>query len=150
MTALRIRRLAAADRDLARHLFAMMAAVFAEKTAGLSDPYLDRLLGGEDFWALAAVADDEVVGGLTAHTLPMTRSESSEVFIYDIAVRQDHQRQGVGRQLIAALRESASAAGIQVIFVPADNDDGHALEFYRALGGQASPVTFFTFAAEDG
>ena len=149
MTAIQIRRVAAGDRDLARDLFAMMAAVFAEDSGALSDRYLDRLLGSEDFWALAAVAGDEVVGGLTAHTLPMTRSESSEVFIYDIAVRQDHQRQGVGRQLIAALRESISAAGIQVIFVPADNDDAHALEFYRALGGQASPVTFFTFAAED-
>ena len=128
----------------------MMAAVFVEESAVLSDGYLDRLLGREDFWAIAALAENDLIGGLTAHTLPMTRSESSEVFIYDIAVREDHQRQGVGRQLITALRGAASAAGIQDVFVPADNDDAHALEFYRALGGQASPVTFFTFAAEDG
>ena len=150
MTAFRTRRLAEGDRDLARDLFAMMAAVFVEDSGALSDRYLDRLLRREDFWAIAAFAGNDVVGGLTAHTLPMTRSESSEVFIYDIAVRQDHQRQGVGRQLIATLRDAASAAGIQDVFVPADNDDAHALEFYRALGGQASPVTFFTFAAEGG
>jgi aminoglycoside 3-N-acetyltransferase I len=31
------------------------------------------------------------------------------------------------------------------VFVPADNDDQHALDFYRALGGSPSSVTFFTF-----
>jgi aminoglycoside 3-N-acetyltransferase I len=148
VTAIRTRRLAAGDRDLARDLFAMMAAVFVEESGALSDGYLDRLLGGEDFWAIAALAGNDVVGGLTAHTLPMTRSESSEVFIYDIAVRQDHQRQGVGRQLVSALRDAASAAEIQDVFVPADNEDADALEFYRALGGQAAPVTFFTFSPE--
>ena len=35
------------------------------------------------------------------------------------------------------------------IFVPADDDDIHALDFYRALGGEESPVTFFTFASQD-
>jgi aminoglycoside 3-N-acetyltransferase I len=30
--------------------------------------------------------------------------------------------------------------------VPADEEDDHAIEFYRALGAEASPVTFFTFS----
>ena len=38
--------------------------------------YLDRLLNGEDFWAVA----------------------------FDIAVRADYQRQGVGRHLVTVLR----------------------------------------------
>ena len=76
--------------------------------------------------------------------------ESSEIFVYDIAVRREHQRQGVGRQLIAELRDSATASGIRILLVAADNDDVHALDFYRALGGTASPVTFFTFEHPDG
>ena len=60
-----------------------------------------------------------IIGGLTAHTLPMTRDESAEIFIYDLAVRADRQRRGVGRLLINTLRADATAAGIGVVFVAA-------------------------------
>ncbi len=75
----------------------------------------------------------------------MTRSESREIFIYDIAVRVDHRRRGVGRLLMSHLTRIARDAGIHDLFVPADDEDAHALESYRALGGVASAVTFFTF-----
>ena len=127
-----------------------MAEVFDEPAAAVGDAYLDALLRREDFWAIAALADGEVVGGLTAHTLPMTRSESAELFIYDVAVRADRQRQGVGRQLLAALRDAAARAGIADVFVPAETEDVHALDFYRALGGDPTPVVMFTFAAPPG
>ena len=149
MSDVRTRRLTSGDRELAKSLFAMMSDVFEEETERLGDDYVDRLLAREDFWVLAAFLGDEIVGGVTAHTLPMTRTESSEVFIYDIAVRPYRQRKGIGRHLITALREAATAAGIQELFVPADNDDVHALEFYRAMGGVPSLVTFFTFSGDD-
>jgi aminoglycoside 3-N-acetyltransferase I len=146
MLAFRTHRLHAGDRDLARRLFATMAEVFEEPNERLDDAYLDALLGREDFWAIAALAGDEVVGGLTAHTLPMTRAASAEVFIYDVAVRADRQRQGVGRRLLAALRDAAARAGVADVFVPAETEDTHALDFYRALGGAPTPVVMFTFS----
>ena len=149
MTGIRTTRLAARDRQTARALFAMMAETFAEPCEPLGDAYLDRLLGREDFWAIAALAGDDVVGGVTAHALAMTTAEASELFIYDIAVRADQQGRGVGRRLVAALRDAAAAVGIGVVFVAADNEDGHALDFYRALGGRPSPVTVFTFSGDE-
>jgi aminoglycoside 3-N-acetyltransferase I len=141
-----IERLTTGDRDRARSLFRMMADVFEdEEQQELDDAWIDRLLAREDFWALGAYHDGEVLGGLTAHTLPMTRRESSEIFIYDLAVREDRQRQGVGRLLVTALRDAAAGAGIEDVFVPADNDDTHALDFYRALGGVPTEVVMFTF-----
>ena len=144
---MQMQRLTSNHRELAKRLFSVMAEVFEVASEQLSDEYLDRLLTREDFWAIAALVDDEVVGGITAHTLPMTRAETSEIFIYDIAVREDQQRKGIGRALVASLRRAAIARGIGDVFVPADNDDLHALDFYRALGGTPSPVTFFTFSA---
>jgi aminoglycoside 3-N-acetyltransferase I len=142
---MRLKRLKAGDREQARTLFTLMVRVFEEGTAELSDGYVDQLLAREDFWAIAAFADNDIVGGLTAHTLPMTRAQYSEIFIYDIAVRSDHQRKGIGRRLIEELRAQAAGIGIRDLFVPADNEDVHALDFYRALGGEAAPVTIFTF-----
>lgn len=140
-----IRRLTTADLALARRVFLTMTEVFEDPGGPLGDAYLAALLARPDFWAFAALEGDAVLGGLTAHTLLMTRSESREVFIYDLAVVPDRQRQGLGRRLVSALREAAAAEGIHVAFVPADNEDTHALDFYRAIGGVPAPVTIFTF-----
>ncbi len=66
-------------------------------------------------------------------------------FIYDLAVRVDRQRRGIGRRLVSYVPASAAECGITDVFVPADDEDEHALEFYRALGGAPSAVTIFTF-----
>jgi aminoglycoside 3-N-acetyltransferase I len=143
---LRITRLTSRQPKLARQLFAMMAHVFEEAPGRLGEAYVRRVLGRAEFWALAAIEGHEVVGGITAHALPMTRAQSSELFIYDVAVRADHQRQGVGRRLMQALRKGARAAGITELFVAADNEDAHALDFYRALGGSPAAVTIFSYS----
>ena len=128
------RRLQPGDQPLAAALFAVMAEVFEEDRKPLSLPYLDYLLSRDDLWIIAAFANSQLIGGITAYTLPLTRTESSELFLYDLAVLPAHQRQGAGTRLVKALRNAA-----------ADNEDTHALDFYRAVGGTASPVTFFTF-----
>lgn len=144
---LTVQRLTIADRDRARALFQLLSRVFEHEQEDLDDAWLDRLLAREDFWALGAYEDGEVVGGLTAHTLPLTRAARTELFLYDIAVDPEHQRKGVGRALVEELRTRAALAGIGVAFVAADNEDTHALDFYRALGGEPAPVTMFTFGS---
>lgn len=145
MDAITARRLTSGDIQLARQTFTLMAREFGEEDRPLGDDYLQRLLERPEFWVIAAIVDGEVVGGLTAHTLPMTRAETAEIFIYDIAVRSDRQRRGVGRRLIETLHHVAASRGIECVFVAADNDDEAALEFYRALGGNATSVTYFGF-----
>ena len=146
MGEIQIERLSVSDLERARTLFTLMADVFEMESKVLSREYLTQLLMRGDFWALAASIGGRTVGGLTAHTLPLTHAELSEVFIYDIAVMPEYQRRGVGRRLVTTLRADAAAAGIGVVFVPADNEDTHALDFYHALGGSPAPVTIFTFS----
>jgi aminoglycoside 3-N-acetyltransferase I len=140
-----IRRLGPRDRELARATFRLMADVFGERPATLSDVYLDGLLARLDFWVIAAIVGNVPVGGLTAHTLPMTAYEGAEIFLYDIAVAVHQQRRGFGRRLIDALRREAAALSIATIFVPAEDEDAHALDFYRAIGGRPTRVTLFEF-----
>jgi aminoglycoside 3-N-acetyltransferase I len=142
---LMLQRLGTSDRALARAAFAMMAEVFEHPPGPLGDAYLDKLLARPELWAIAAIEQGEVVGVVTAHALAMTHSESTELFIYDLAVRTDRQRRGIGRTLMQTLITQAAAAGITVSFVPADDEDTHALDFYRAIGGEGAAVTIFTF-----
>lgn len=142
-----LRRLRSGDEALAAELFAMMAEVFETPNEPLGEAYLARLLARPDFWALAALEAGKPIGGVTAHELLMTRSEARELFVYDVAVRVDRQRRGVGRALFTMLRAAAAREHITTMFVPVDNEDEHALDFYRAIGGEPSPVTFFTFEA---
>ena len=148
MSEILTRRLKPGDTELAISAFAMMVSVFEETGAPLSGSYVERLLTRNDFWAFVALDGTDIVGGLTAHALPMTRAERSEMFIYDVAVRPDYQRQGVGRRLVAAVRDAARDRGIDDVFVAADEDDAHALDFYRSLGGSPSMSAIFTFPAE--
>ena len=143
-----VRGLESGDVSLAKQLFALFAAVFETGDTEVSNDYAAALLAQPSLWAYVATLDDVVVGGLTAHTLPMTRSESAEIFLYDLAVDASAQRRGIGRQLVTGLVADAAAAGIDVVFVPADNDDTHALDFYRAIGGRPAEVTIFDLGAE--
>lgn len=138
-----IERIGAGQRNRAKELFALLSEVLGDKTGPVSDAYVDRLLQQDSFWAFAAIEDERVIAGLTAHVLPMTNAERAELLMYDVAVAGTHQRQGIGQQLIEAARKEASSHGIQVVFVLADNPDAHALRFYRKMGGIGSPVTLF-------
>lgn len=149
LDAVTIRRLGPEHVAEACSLFQTIASVFEEGSERLHADYVESILGSPSFWAIGAFAGDEILGGLTAHTLPMTRSADREVFLYDIAVRESWRRRGIGRRLVEFLLEAAAAETINVMFVPADNEDLHALDFYRALGGEASPVTVFTFSRGD-
>lgn len=143
-----VERLGGDDVARARSTFAMMHHVFDEDPEELSDGYLTNLLADDAFWAIGAFDGTEAVGGITAHELPMTRHERTELFIYDLAVREDRQREGIGRRLVEALVAEAADRGIAVVFVPADDDDDHALAFYARLGGRPAKVTIFDLGAE--
>ncbi len=145
-----IARLGPEDVALARATFAMMARVFEDPPQEPpGEAYVAGLLGRSDLWVYAAVEggepDREPVGGLTAFVLPLTRTEASELFVYDVAVRQDRQRRGVGRALLDRVLADGARAGIGELWVPADDEDVHALDFYRSTGGVGQAVTVFTY-----
>jgi aminoglycoside 3-N-acetyltransferase I len=147
MSSMQIKRLYSVDTAVAVSMFSMMASVFGEPADTLSFGYVERLLRRDDFWAIGALKDREPVAGLTAFALPLTRAETAELLIYDIAVQPWHRRCGIGRRLVDTLKNSVAEASIRTMWVPADNEDPHALEFYRAMGGKPTAVTIFTLCA---
>ena len=144
-SSLATRRLHVGDERIANDLFELISDVFEVPCEHLDDIYVEQLLAQPAFRCYVTFVGDDLAGGLTAHILPMTRSMSSEMFIYDLAVRPTYQRRGVGTALVRAALDDATRDSIDTTFVPADNDDTHALAFYEAVGGEPSSVTFFTF-----
>ena len=104
--------------------------------------YLRRLLGSDYFIALAALRDDEVVGGLAAYELRKFEQERSEIYIYDLAVAAPYRRQGIATALILELKGIGAARGAYVIFVQADLGDEPAIELYTRLGVREDVLHF--------
>jgi aminoglycoside 3-N-acetyltransferase I len=132
------RRLASADVGLLKELLRVFGDAFNEagtyQGAVPTDAYLARLLGRDHFIAVAAMTAGQVVGGLAAYVLDKFEQDRREVYIYDLAVREDHRRKGVATGLIEELRRIAAERNAYVIFVQADLDDGPAIALYESLG----------------
>jgi aminoglycoside 3-N-acetyltransferase I len=139
-------RLKARDAELLQEINALFHEVFQYDTPpSASLPYLERLLFSERHLVFALTYQHELVGALTAHLLPDLYSENTEVFIYDIAVKPQWQRLGFGARLLKAVQNNALKNGYAHIWVAADVEDEHALDFYRKHGGEASEVQHFEF-----
>ncbi|MGO4291845.1 GNAT family N-acetyltransferase [Chitinophaga sp. RAB17] len=93
--------------------------------------YLERILGNPGFLVAVAVANNAIVGGLTAYTLHQYYVEKPLAYIYDLAVLNDFQRKGIGKALISFLTEYCREKGFEEVYVPAHADDDEALDFYR-------------------
>ncbi|MEO5989521.1 MAG: AAC(3)-I family aminoglycoside N-acetyltransferase [Candidatus Eisenbacteria bacterium] len=109
-----------------------------------SADYLQRLLGGDSFIALAALKGDEVVGGIAAYELNKFEQQRSEIYIYDLAVASGHRREGIATALIEALKHMARGRGAYVIFVQADTgvEDEPAVALYTKLGTREKVLQF--------
>ncbi len=141
-----IRSLAAGDSALMDALRAVFSEAFEDPETYAAAPpgpeYTARLLRNDLFIALVAIEDDTVVGGIAAYELPKFEQERSEIYIYDLAVAETHRRRGIATELIAKLKEIASARDAWVIYVQADQGDDPAIALYSNLGRREDVLHF--------
>lgn len=141
-----LRRLSPADVGLLRKLNALFGLAFGDdETYGASPPsdaYLENLLGKDHVFALVTIAGDDVLGGLVAYELEKFEQARREIYIYDLAVREGHRRQGIATALIEHLREIGAQRGAWVIFVQADYGDEPAIALYQKLGVREEVLHF--------
>jgi aminoglycoside 3-N-acetyltransferase I len=139
MAAVEVRRLAVGDEAVVRRL-SLEDARFEE--AGVEPrartPHTvesaRRFLALETNVQLAAFAGDEPVGHLLAYELFRRHGDGKMMFVYEIGVRDDYRRNGVGRLLFAELRGICRRRGVTRAFVVANERNQPAMAFYRALG----------------
>lgn len=140
------RVLSADDLNTLRAMLEMFGHAFEDaETFGAqppSDDYLRRLLDAEFFVAIAALHGQQVIGGIAGYVLPKYEQARRELYIYDLAVAEEHRRAGVATALIDEARRLAGRRGIDVVFVQADQSDEPAVALYSKLGRKAEVLHF--------
>ncbi|MDP3741354.1 MAG: AAC(3)-I family aminoglycoside N-acetyltransferase [bacterium] len=126
------------DVLLLKELLKVFGEAFGEidtyQSAVPSDDYLKSLLSKDNFIVLVAFAGDLVVGGLAAYVLEKFEQERKEVYIYDLAIAENHRRRGIATGLINHLKRIAGEIGAYVIYVEADRGDEPAIKLYESFG----------------
>lgn len=107
--------------------------------------YLKSLLVKENIIFCVALLNSSVIGGLTAYILPSVYYPSSQVYIYDLAVKKNMHRQGIGKEIISFLKSYSKELAYKEIYVQADFEDQHAIDFYKATGGHSEKVIHFSY-----
>jgi aminoglycoside 3-N-acetyltransferase I len=102
------------------------------------DVYLAQLLASDSFVAIAAMSADRsigepiggVVGGIIGYILRKCEQPRSELYIYDLAVREQFRRRGIATSLIRAMGEVAVSKDIELMYVQAHQADEPAISLY--------------------
>jgi ribosomal protein S18 acetylase RimI-like enzyme len=101
---------------------------------------VDRFLADPTHHLLLAVDGENTVGFVSG--VEMTHPDKgTEMFLYELAVDEQHRRLGVGTTLVRALAELAQDRGCYGMWVLTDADNEAALGTYRAAGGEQPAPT---------
>lgn len=144
-------KLTSKDLPLLKELIHVFEIVFEMENFVLpKDEHLQSLLDNENIIFFVAILEEQqnerkVIGGLRVHILPSTYFESAEVYMYDLGVQTDFQRQAVGTQLVESLKNYSQKLGYKEVFVQADLEDQHAIDFYKKTGGILEDVIHFSY-----
>ena len=143
---MRIRKLAPTEVQVFIELIRLFKRVFQTEPPGMQPSSgLAKLLRSENFLVFVAEEDGAVVGGLTVDILRQYHRGRPWGYIRDLAVEETHQRRGIGRSLVEAVKAFGRTNGLDDIFVQADQVDDPILAFYRKTqpDGEAAVVHFY-------
>jgi aminoglycoside 3-N-acetyltransferase I len=145
MDYLSIRILKPGDEKELQHLLQLYVDVFGDRSMPKEIDYLASILQQENTLFVAAYLNNEIVGGITAHILPSIYGNFNELYIYDMAISQAHQRHGIGSKMLDFVKSYSKEHGIIDLFVQADAVDSGARNFYKKNGGVEEDVRHYDF-----
>jgi ribosomal protein S18 acetylase RimI-like enzyme len=94
-----------------------------------------ELLSDERTFFLAAFDDSTPIGFVLAYELPRRHGDPAHLFVYEIGVREDLRRKGVGTALMQRLADLARERGLRDAFLLTNESNTGAMTFYEAIGG---------------
>jgi aminoglycoside 3-N-acetyltransferase I len=112
--------------------------------------HLEKILSTPGFISIVSIKDKKIMGGLTAYTLPQYYSEKPIAYLYDLAVKPEFQKQGIGTALFEGLVRYCKKRGYRELFVQAHRVDDLAVKLYRSLNPtREDDMLHFTFNTDE-
>jgi ribosomal protein S18 acetylase RimI-like enzyme len=100
------------------------------------DPAQARAFLRDARHVLVAAIDGGRMLAFASATVLLHPDKPPALFVNEVGTREEHQRRGLGRAVMATLFAHARARGFQGIWLGTEPDNLPARAFYRALGGQ--------------
>jgi Acetyltransferases len=97
-----------------------------------TEAWTAKFLSSEGHHLLVAVDDGDAPIGFVSGVETTHPDKGTEMFLYELCVRLDHRRHGVGRTLVGALADLARSRGCYGMWVATEPDNAPALATYRA------------------
>jgi ribosomal protein S18 acetylase RimI-like enzyme len=135
---MRIERLSSGDEQLV-----LEAAPLFD--APPTEAWTERFLSSEGHHLLVALPDGGAPVGFISGVETTHPDKGTEMFLYELSVREDHRNRGIGTSLVKALAEVARERGCYGMWVGTEPDNTAALATYRAAGAE-QPEPFVTLA----
>ena len=115
---------------------AAAATLFDRRPKG---EFIERFLRESTHHLLIAYIHGEPAGFVTG--IEMTHPDKgTEMFLYELAVDEDHRQRGVGSSLVDHLAALAREQGCYGMWVLTENDNPAALRTYVKVGGRREKV----------
>lgn len=96
----------------------------------------EKFLANPDNALFLAFVEENVAGFLTAYRLQMLDSRRAEVLLYEVAVDENYQRRGIGKQLVEAVKDWARELGAENVWVLTYASNTAAMALYKSGGGE--------------
>jgi aminoglycoside 3-N-acetyltransferase I len=130
-----VRRLGRQEGETFAALIRIFHAAFEmEEPTMAPQSHLDSLLLRDDFEVWCVWHEGQLAGGLTLMAMPQYFTPLPFLYLHDVAISPDHQRMGLGTALLDGVRRAKAGSGYGQLFVQADEEDDHAVEFYHQNG----------------
>ena len=124
------RRLSIDDLAMAMAMNRDFREDFAEENS------LRAFLCDPDCWLFAAVEDRRIIGFAYGYALQRLNTQRKMLYIHEVGVLDDCQRQGIGSRLMKELMKACEAEHICKMFLTCYQNNAGANALYRKAGGE--------------
>jgi ribosomal protein S18 acetylase RimI-like enzyme len=99
-----------------------------------NDEALAAFLADPSCYLLLALEGDRVVGSMNGYALRKAHRNEPQFLLYQIDVREEFQRRGIGRALLDRFIDEARAASAYEVWVVTERPNEAAMALYRGCG----------------
>jgi GNAT superfamily N-acetyltransferase len=132
-----IRRLHEGDQDAAVRVVEDLKFRMDEVVGVSVDPaYMRGFLADDRHYFVVAYVGEEPVGFVFGYRLSRFDGKPPMVFVYEVAMVEEHRRRGIGRAFIEEVKRLADEDGCRKMLVPTNRSNEAAMALYRSAGGE--------------